>query len=194
MEHTICLASQSKSRQDILKSAHVRFEILTSSIDEVYENEPAQDLVLKLAKQKSEDVLDKTKAQVVVGADSVAVYRDEIIQKPKDKDDAITMLYKLQGKTHSFYTGLHVINTENKEAISKVIKTKVSFSQMNLSLIQKYVERFKPYSFAGGYDNSISSWFIEKVKGSSSNMKGLPMTALKEMIEQLGFIFFDFIE
>ncbi|MCE7733912.1 MAG: septum formation protein Maf [Candidatus Heimdallarchaeota archaeon] len=194
MKSTICLASKSKSRKDVLNRAFVQFESLPSSIDEIYEGETVDEYVMKLARMKCEDVIDKTNAEIVLGADSVAILGEEIIEKPKDEVDAIKILQKLQGKTHIFCTGLYVARTNPKKVLSRFITTKVTFSSMSNDLIKDYVERFQPFTFAGGYDNSISSWFIMGIDGSISNLMGLPMTDLREMVEELGYSWFQFIK
>lgn len=194
MEPIICLASQSKSRRDVLERAYVRFEMKPSSVEERYEGEKAVDYVTKLAKMKGEEVIHKTQADLLVSADSVVYFGDEIIEKPKNELDAIEILKKLQGNTHVFLTGLYVANPETHDSLLRSIKTKVTFSRMSENLIKDYVERFQPLTFAGGYDNSISSWFIERIEGSISNLMGLPMTDLRKMIEGLGFEWFQFIK
>ncbi|MHA2032939.1 MAG: Maf family protein [Candidatus Kariarchaeaceae archaeon] len=194
MKPTICLASKSKSRRNALDGAHVRFETLPSSIPEIYEGEVVDEYVAKLARLKGEDVIDKTSAELVVSADSVTVLDDEIIEKPKDEVEAIEILQKLQGRTHIFYTGLYVANPKTKQVLSRIITTRVTLSSLTIKLIKDYVERFQPFTFAGGYDNSISSWFIDRIDGSISNLMGLPMTDLREMVEELGFNWFQFIK
>ncbi|MHA2279130.1 MAG: Maf family protein [Candidatus Kariarchaeaceae archaeon] len=194
MKPTICLASKSKSRRDVLDGAHVRFEILPSSIKEVYEGEVVDEYVAKLARLKGEDVIDSTSAEIVVSADSVTVLEGEIIEKPKNEAEAIEMLLKLQGRTHIFYTGLYVAKSNTRQVLIRIITTRVTFSSLTVDLIKDYVERFQPFTFAGGYDNSISSWFIDRIDGSISNLMGLPMTDLREMVEELGFNWFQFIK
>ncbi|MHA2249644.1 MAG: Maf family protein [Candidatus Kariarchaeaceae archaeon] len=194
MKPKICLASKSKSRRDVLERACIRFEIQPSSINEIYEGETVDEYIVKLAKLKCEDVIDRTNAELVVSADSVTVLDDEIIQKPKDEAEAIEIVQKLQGRTHVFYTGLYVASLNTGQVLSRVITTRVTFSSLTANLIKDYVERFQPFTFAGGYDNSISSWFIERIDGSISNLMGLPMTDLREMVEELGFSWFQFIE
>ncbi|MHA2170965.1 MAG: Maf family protein [Candidatus Kariarchaeaceae archaeon] len=173
MKPTICLASKSKSRRDVLDGAHVRFEILPSSIKEVYEGEVVDEYVAKLARLKGEDVIDSTSAEIVVSADSVTVLEGEIIEKPKNEAEAIEMLLKLQGRTHIFYTGLYVAKSNTRQVLIRIITTRVTFSSLTVDLIKDYVERFQPFTFAGGYDNSISSWFIDRIDGSISNLMGL---------------------
>ena len=194
MKQTICLASKSKSRKSVLDGALVQYEALPSSINEIYEGETVEEYVVKLARMKCEDLIGKTNAEIIVGADSVVSLDNEIIEKPKDEIEANEILQKLQGRTHIFYTGLSVVKSSSKEILTRIITTKVSFSQMSADLINEYVKRFRPFTFAGGYDNSISSWFISSIDGSISNLMGLPMTDLREMVEELGYNWFQFIK
>ncbi|MCY3410900.1 MAG: septum formation protein Maf [Candidatus Heimdallarchaeota archaeon] len=190
---TLCLASQSKSRREVLSNAYIRFVTQPSSVDEIYEDESPEDYVLKLAIQKAEDVLTKTDASLLVAADSVAVLDEQIIEKPRDRADAIAILSRLQGRSHQFLTGVAVIDINSRRMLTRVVTTKVSFSSLENELIENYVDRFEPYSFAGGYDNNLSSWFIQDIEGSISNLKGMPMVDLREMIEELGHKWFDLI-
>jgi septum formation protein len=194
MSKLICLASGSKSRRTVLERAHVRFIAVPSTIEEIYEGETAKEYVAKLARLKAHDVLDRVNADIIVAADSVALLDAEIIEKPKDREDACTILQTLQGTTHQFLTGSCIIDTASGEEVDTVTITQVTFSGMSSGLIEAYVDRFEPYTFAGGYDNSISSWFIESITGSQSNLMGLPMTVLRETIEGFGYPWFDFIQ
>lgn len=124
MKSTICLASKSKSRKDVLDRAFVQFKSLTSSISEIYEGETVDEYVLKLAKMKCEDVIGRTDAEIVIGADSVAILEGEIIEKPRNEVEAIKILEKLQGKTHIFCTGLNVAKLNPKEVLSRFVTTK----------------------------------------------------------------------
>lgn len=193
MKLKICLASKSISRFNLLKGASINFEVKASNIDEVYENECPEEYVKKLAMQKGYDLLGKTDAQLIVSADSVAIFESMIIEKPRDREDAINILLKLMGNTHEFITGLSILDVKSGRQVTRSCITSVTFSDIGLELIEKYVDHFLPFSFAGGYDNSVSSWFIEKIDGSISNLQGLPMTLLREIIQDFGYSFFDFI-
>lgn len=194
MVNTICLASSSQSRRTVLERAKIRFDIISPEIKEKYEGETPSNYVVKLAEQKANAVLDRTEADIIVAADSVVVLDEVIIEKPNDDTDALQILKKLQENTHLFYTGLCVINTYNEQSKTVLEITKVTFSTLTDQIIKDYVSRFQPFSFAGGYDNSISSWFIDSINGSQSNLMGLPMTTLRSIVEDFGHYWFDFIK
>lgn len=190
----ICLASKSKSRRKLLEGAKIRHEIRPADIDETFADNSPSEFVLRLAKSKAHTVSNKTKADLVVAADSVAVFNGNIFGKPLNRENAIEIITKLQGQTHYFFTGLCVIKTSSSEELIRLVTTEVKISPMTYQQISSYVDTFKPYSFAGAYDNSISSWFIEETKGSYSNLMGLPMVDLRLMIEELGYNWFDFVD
>ena len=188
----ICLASSSFSRRSTLERAGINYEAIAADIDESVLEETPDEYTMRLSAEKSRTVIPKTTAEIVVGADSVVVFEGEIIGKPKSKTHAIEILSKLQGNTHIFTTGMTVVNTTSNTMKTVVEKTEVTFANMDMATITQYVKKFEPYRFAGAYDNDISSWFIQKITGSQSNLRGLPMTTLRNLIESFGYTWAEF--
>jgi septum formation protein len=196
IEQTLCLASGSLSRKELLERANIRFEMIPADIsEEPMEGEQPHELVLRLAQEKARHVLSKSASSVIVAADSLAVYQGEVIGKPSTEIEAIKMISELQGRTHEFLTGLVCLNSINGEERQRIISTKVSMSPMDEEQIADYVKTFQPFRFAGGYEMSgISSWMVESIEGSHSNVTGLPMAEMRQLIEQFGFQWFDFVK
>lgn len=199
MIQQLCLASQSASRKELLNHADLNFIIRVADIDENLNNEQPHEYVSRLAKSKGEEVIRANQnssftADILVAADSVAVFDNVIIGKPSTKTEAVNTIKTLAGKTHDFITGLYVVNLHTKESISKIAKTEVSLLDLNDKEINFYVDKTKPYSWAGGYSVDKSNYLIKGIKGSISNLQGLPMTVLKESIAELGFNWFNFVK
>ncbi|MHA2250115.1 MAG: Maf family protein [Candidatus Kariarchaeaceae archaeon] len=191
---TLCLASKSKGRIELLQNSKLRFEAIAADIDENINYMDAESLVMNLAELKVNAVVTKTKASVVIGADTVVSLKGKIYGKPKDKSEAITMLLELQGNTHHLITGLCMIDTTTGNLINTSLNTKVTFDTLTREEVKRYVDAFEPYPFAGAYEmNSISSWFISNIVGSPSNVVGLPMVVVKKMLDKLGHKWFDFL-
>lgn len=188
----ICLASQSKSRKEVLDGVKFRFDAQPADIDETNRNEKVEDYVMRLSKEKAIAVLPQNQSKIIIGADSVADFKGEIIGKPKSREDAINIVMKLQGTWHTFVTGLCVIRVSDGKTLQRIVKTRVKFSSVSLDECELYVDKIGPYSYAGAFSNTESSWFIEKLEGSFTNIVGLPMAEFYEMIKELGFRLADF--
>lgn len=198
MKRQIILASSSKSRKKILDGLGLSFSVVPSTIDEEKIVGTAPFEILKLrAVAKGEDVLGKISRQspkydnrlIIISCDSGCVLEGELIGKPQDRDDAFEILKKLAGKAHIFATAMNTLELEKKnqnfELEDKRIsltKTEVVIRKMTDKEISSYVEKFDLTSFAGAYSLfDIPQDFVVEVKGSITNVLGLP-------VEKLGYI------
>lgn len=106
------LASQSPRRRELLARTGLEFEVIPSDVDEKITKEIPSDVVMELAHQKAENVYGKItdlNDYTVIGSDTIVVYRDEILGKPVDKQEAYDMLSMLADRTHQVYTGVSLI-------------------------------------------------------------------------------------
>ena len=121
---------------------------------------------------------------LVIGADTIVVYDTEILGKPTDKNDAITMLKKLSGKMHSVYTGICVARSDDGKAVASCVKTNVYFRELSDEEIEYYVDKYKPYDKAGSYGiQEYAGVFVERIDGDYFNIVGLPVCKLNEIIK-----------
>ncbi len=204
---TICLASQSKDRRDLFEGAYLRHFIVPTDIDESKKDgERPYDYVERLAAGKAHTAnamlamlreAEPSKnwdADLVVAADTIAEIDGEILGKPRDEKDAVEMIKKLQGREHTILSGICVLDTKTTESRTLVVSSTVKFAKMTDEEIRWYIEEFRPLTYAGGYEmNSISSWFIESVTGSPSNVRGLPMSELKQLMSELKHRWEDYV-
>lgn len=192
---SICLASQSKGRQELLRLANVRYNAVPAHIDESrYEGETAETYVLRLAREKAKSIPNGD--TITVGADSVVVFQGEIIGKPTSKQHAFSMLKALQGNTHELISGICVYDPHQEKALDGLVSTSVTFLPLFDTEISEYVDTFwhEIQRLAGAYAfNSISSFFVAEMQGSPSNVQGLPMPTLKDFLNTLGHSWFDFL-
>jgi len=185
----IVLATSSRHRIEAFRTLGIKFSSKSSRINERFDGRPLKPakLVALLAKMKAESVADGK--SIVLGFDSVGWYMGEILEKPSSEQEAVKILLSLSGKTHEFYTGVHIIC--GKRSMSKVVKTKVTMRKLSWNEIKKYIKSDRRFgSYAVGYDpiGSYASCFVKRIEGSYNNLiRGIPLEAIVPMLRSLGF-------
>lgn len=184
------LASASPRRKELLRELIPEFEIIPSRAEERVEGTPAPErLVQLLAKQKAEDVAGMPEAagKAVLGSDTVVALDGETLGKPKDEADAKRMLKALSGRTHEVYTGVCILypNERGRVALTDVACTKVRFSELSDERIDAYIATGSPMDKAGAYGIQDGE-LVEGIEGSFSNVVGLPVELVAEMLKKLG--------
>lgn len=192
--HKIILASQSPRRKQLLEWADVPFEIVVQNTDESYPaNLAIEEVPVHIAMQKAlavKDILSNAPAnayngQPILAADTVVVLRDNIIGKPRDRDDAISILQSLSGSHHRVITGVVILYKDQQVSFSET--TDVEFHPLTLEQLELYVDKYKPYDKAGAY--AIQEWIgvvgIKSIRGDFYNVMGLPVSRVVQAIEKL---------
>ena len=177
------LASQSPRRKQLLEWAEIDFEIIVEPTEETYPPELApEEIAIHIAKQKAAAVRNRTD-KTIIAADTIVVLGDEIIGKPKDRDDAVATLQKLSGQHHKVITGV-VINGDGREVAFADV-TDVEFHPLLTDQLQFYVDKYKPYDKAGAY--AIQEWIgvvgIKCINGDFYNVMGLPVSRVVQALE-----------
>ena len=178
MSQPIVLASGSPRRKQLLEWAEVNFEVIVRSTPETWPaGLPVGLIPLHIARNKALAVKKEVGAgRVVLAADTVVVIDDEIIGKPRDREDAIQILTRLAGNEHEVITG--VILTKGDEEIAFADSTAVWFHPLTREQIEGYVDKYKPYDKAGAY--AIQEWIgvvgIKGIEGDFYNVMGLPVS------------------
>ena len=180
------LASQSPRRKQLLAWADIEFDIMVSEAAEDFPAEmDVQDVPVHIAEKKALAVQQKIKDEFpihqgkwIIAADTIVVLENEIIGKPIDRADAISILQKLSGKTHRVITGVYIVNDLESRYFSET--TLVHFHPLTLSQIEYYVDQYQPYDKAGAY--GIQEWIgvvgIRGIEGDFYNVMGLPVSKL----------------
>jgi septum formation protein len=180
-EYNIILASKSPRRQELLKSLNIDFSI--ADIKDVKEDYPkelkADEIALSLSKLKAEAYqTDLKEKDILITADTIVWNENEVLNKPKDKEEAFTMLKKLSDKSHWVYTGVTISSTKKQKSF--VSATKVFFNNLLDEEINYYIENYKPFDKAGAY--GIQEWIgfvaVNRIEGSYLNVIGLPVNKL----------------
>ena len=183
----IILASESPRRQELLKQIGLEFDIISSDIEEtVNQNQKPEKLVQQLSYLKAEDVAQKVKNEsLIIAADTIVVYKNEILGKPKDEQDAYKMLKKLSGNIHEVFTGFTIINNYTNKIVSDYEKTLVKFRELSEEEIKGYIKTQEPMDKAGAYGiQKIGSLLVEEIKGDYFNVVGLPLCKLALVLKR----------
>lgn len=198
----IILASSSVSRKNILSSLGLTFMVIPSSIDEEEVKKTIKDIrqiVKILALKKAETVekivkRKKIKDYLIIGGDSLAAIKDKTgqwiyLDKPKNKSDARKMLLMSKGRSHKFYSGLVIISSTGKRKITFSQST-VFFKDFSKEALEKVLDSGIWKGRAGGYDiENTKNGLIKKYEGSYTNILGLPVEELKEILITFGIHF-----
>ncbi len=175
----LILGSSSPRRREFFEYLGVPFKIITPDIEEISHEKNAVAYVKDIAAQKAQCVWDKVrdKQSFVVCSDTTVALADEIIGKPKDHDEALQFLAKLEGKTHQVHTAVHCFYGQDQASLSFCETTNVSFGQYDQVLLKDYISTGDSLDKAGAYGaQGMAQIFIKSIEGSYSNVIGFPMS------------------
>lgn len=185
----IVLASSSPRRRELLESVGLEFQICTPEVDESYNgNESPEDFALRLSIEKALSVARRCeKDSVVIGADTVVVVEGEILGKPLDENEAKVMLNKISGRDHEVLTAFSLASTRLEIIHSEIVKTSVHVKNLAASEIEGYIMTGEPMDKAGAYGiQGIGAFMIKGIRGSYTNVVGLPLVELLEALKSQG--------
>lgn len=175
MRKRFIVASASPRRKELLLSSGFEFEIIPSDADETLESGiDAYDAVKELSKRKAESVLKNNSEAVVLGCDTVVALDGKILGKPKNEEDAFSMLKMLSGKTHRVYTGVCI--TDGKKTESFVSCAEVTFYELSDETVKSYILSKEPMDKAGAYGiQGLGSVLVKNINGDYFTIVGLPL-------------------
>ncbi len=186
----IILASESPRRKRLLEESQIEFSVIPSRIDEtaISRTNPAE-TVRVLAEAKAGAVSEKHPDAWVIGADSIVVIKDRILNKPGSKQDAYTMLSLLSGRTHRVITGYSIVCGSLKHFHSDACITRVTFKELTDTEIRWYLQTPEPWDKAGAYAaQGIAAFMIKHIQGSYTNVVGLPVCEVVDYLYKNGII------
>ena len=184
------LGSGSPRRRELLGQIMPDYSIEVSDVEEIYSHpEGTLALVMENARLKASSVAQSNLQHWVLGADTLVALEERVLGKPKSIGEATEILQFLSGQTHQVSTGLCLINRTLDYEEVRVETSQVTFKEINDSTIEEYFNEVNPLDKAGGYAIQTRSELIVKtLKGSHSNVIGLPVQMLKEWLIQLSII------
>lgn len=182
----LILASESPRRKEILRKFDIPFKAVTSSLTEVFTDDPPEEQVKRLSREKI-DVLLKERPDLssflILGADTCISFSGKIIGKPVDETDAVKMLMSFSEHTHRVITGLTLYNGRNYSYKQKTAVSEVTFAALSPEEIEWYISTEEWKGVAGGYRiQERGALLIESIKGSYYNIMGLPIRLFYGML------------
>ena len=182
----LVLAANSPRRRELLLSLGVVFQICPQDIDESVLNvEKPYDYVQRVALEKALSALATNPGALVLAADTSVIVDDQILGKPQDIGDALSMLSLLSNREHSVLTAVTLANSEKQR--STVVRTTVNFRSISAAEAQRYWATGEPIGKAGGYAiQGFGAVFVESIEGSFSNVVGLPLFETAQSLQAFG--------
>ena len=180
------LASSSPRRKDLMKQISPDFLIEPSDVDETYdENLSVEEIVKYLAHIKGEVISNIHPDDIVISADTIVIINNEILGKPKSKDDARRMHYLLREHPHVVLTGFSIFY-QGKE-INEVVSSTVTFNYNTDEFIEEYLNTdiWKDKAGAYGVQNNDKYPLIKNVEGSIDNVIGFPVKEIKDALKRI---------
>jgi septum formation protein len=182
----LILASASPRRAELLRNAAIAFTVEPAYVAEhPHPNEKPLEYAQRLARDKARTVFAKYPDSAVLGADTVVVVDEHLLEKPADKEDAARMLRLLSGRTHQVITGVCLVAPSFEQTEAEI--TQVAFSRLSEEEIKYYVQTGEPMDKAGAYAiQGIASRWVERIEGCYFNVVGLPLPRVYRMLRACG--------
>jgi septum formation protein len=183
---TIVLASASPRRAELLRAAGFAIEVVPAEVDEApIPGEAPDAYVARVARDKASAVACRKPGSLILGADTAVVLDGEILGKPAGDEDARRMLERLSGRTHDVMTGVTLL-LDGRE-FGAVQRTRVHFLPITADEIAWYIETGEPHDKAGAYAiQGLASRFVGRIEGSCSNVIGLPVATVYQLLREAG--------
>lgn len=183
----VILASKSPRRVEVLEKIVKEFEVVQSNFDEntIDFKGDIEKYVKDLSRNKAIEVSKRlNEPSIVIAADTVVFQDGKVLEKPKNEEDAFSMLSSLSGNTHKVYSGICLINTYDDTVVTDCDCTEVRFSELNPRQIRNYINSGEPMDKAGAYGiQGLGGAFVEGIKGCYYNVMGLPLNKLYKALE-----------
>jgi septum formation protein len=183
----LILSSQSPRRQQLLRESGFVFEIQIPDVDETVEPSWAlEDVAVNIAVLKAEAVMKRIPSadRVILAADTIVAIDDQVLGKPGNKEEAMSMLRKMSGRVHEVYTGVAFRGVLHCNIL---VRSRVEFDILSESEMNYYIDTCNPYDKAGSY--GVQEWLghckIKWIEGSFTNIMGLPMHEVYQTLRPL---------
>lgn len=175
--YTVILASGSPRRKQFLKELDIDFQVRLNEVEEIYPDHlKGVEITDYLAELKAAALSGSlTESEILITSDTIVWHNNVALGKPKNYEDAFSMLQTLSGSTHEVITSVCIKSSKKSEIINEV--TKVTFNELTEEEIKYYLDNYKPFDKAGAY--GIQEWIglvaVTKIEGSYVNVVGMPV-------------------
>lgn len=181
---TLILASGSPRRRDLMEEAGYQFQVIKPDVEEI--DDPSRSiraLTRENARLKAESVAGGFPDRVIIAADTLVLRDDTALGKPTDGDEAFAMIRSLNGRTHQVFTAVCVVARDAGREVEFSVVTDVTFKRLSDGELRGYHRLIDPMDKAGAYAaQDHGEVIIERVEGSWTNVVGLPMERLREVL------------
>ena len=184
---TLILASASPRRRELLGLTGLPFLIDAPDVDETC-SLPPREAVKELSRRKALAAAKLHPGCVILAADTLVSVNEKALGKPQDAEDAFRMLSSLSGRWHQVYTGVTVVDRDGT-LHCEADTTDVHFEVMSEDAIRRYIATNEPMDKAGAYAvQGIAGLWIDQLRGSHTNVIGLPMALTRRLLEKCGLL------
>ena len=183
----LILASSSPRRRELLRNLGIQFEVRPAELDETqHPGEDPYHYVERLAIEKAQKVLEP--GELVLAADTIVVVDGQILGKPRDSTEAARMLGSLSAREHQVLSGVALASASKRRTVAAIASTEVTFGRIDQAEIDWYINTREPLDKAGAYAiQGLGSLFVEELRGTQSNVVGLPISTTALLFRQLGY-------
>ena len=190
MTEQIVLASASPRRRELLTQIGLKFQVIPSTAEElVLPNETPEEHVIRLSIDKASEVANRASVagRWFIGSDTIVLCNGQILGKPVDAQHAQQMLRMLSGREHRVLSGYAILDRQTGEQRAEAVSTRVRFRELTDEEIARYIASGEPTDKAGAYAiQGLGVCFVAGIKGSYSNVVGLPLCRLTLALKELG--------
>lgn len=186
----LILASASPRRKELLRQVGLDFTSIPSRIEEgMTGGEDFRQYAERISLEKALSVaegLSQSNGCWVIAADTIVIIDSEILGKPKDPEDARSMLERLSGREHLVITAFSVVNAKSKDFTQRSVESWVKLKKLAPDEIEGYLKTRESFDKAGGYAvQGIGSFMVERINGSYTNVVGLPISELIQVLREM---------
>jgi septum formation protein len=192
--YQLVLASESPRRKQLLERAGFVFDVLPVKVSEIPDkNLNIDEQILDIAGRKAKAAMALLKSTldkpfVLVAADTMVVYHNKTLGKPRDQNEAHQFLSLLSGNTHEVKTGLVLAEGPGGQEVSHLETSRVKFRKLSDAEIWTYIQSGEPMDKAGAYAiQGLGSKFVEQFVGDYDNVVGLPVKSFESLLEKMGW-------
>ena len=190
----IVLGSTSPFRKALLERLQIDFVCDSPDISETpLINEPVEEMVVRLAKAKTQAIANKYENALIIGSDQSAVLNGRVLNKPGNFDNAFEQLTNASGQSITFQTGVCLLNTKTGNIQSACIPYTVVFKKLTANMIENYLHKEQPYNCAGSFKSEgMGIALFDRFEGEDPNaLIGLPLIKLVDFLDNEGFSILD---
>ncbi len=190
----LILASASRQRQDIFNMIGLKYEVITSDVEENSNEKEPDKYVEELSLNKAKSVCNQIDGKaIIIAADTIIYFNNKKYEKPKTKEEAFYNMKELSGNKNSAYTGITIIDLYKNKTVTFSSKVDVCFKDISEEEINWYVNNEKKIFKCCGYvPEGKASLFIDKIEGDYNTLLGISPSIVFEKLKELGYSISDF--